>query len=100
MGKMRDLSSSQLPDVAAVPLVLGEHRPCLQRQEGKKPLFPTAVLEMPARVRMGLMAPDGSRRGAWRWFNCAFAIAMVVSVCSWACCELWDTVRMPGGVVW
>lgn len=53
---------------------------CGDRRE--KSLFPTAVLEMPARVRTGLMAPDGSRRGAWRWFNCAFAIAMVVSVCS------------------
>lgn len=61
---MQDLSSSQLPDVAAVPLVLGEHCPCLRRQEGKKPQFPAAVREMPARVRTGLMAPDGSRTGA------------------------------------
>lgn len=100
MGKMRDLSSSEPADVAAVPLVLGERRPCLRRQQGKKPPFPTAVLEMPARVRTGLMAPDGSRTGAWRCFNCAFATAMVASLCSWGCCELRDAVRVPGGVVW
>lgn len=100
MGKTRDLSSSQPADVAAVLLVLGERCPCLRRQEGKKLLFPAAVLEMPARVRTGLMAPDGSRTGAWRWFNCAFAITMVVSLCSWRCCELRHAVRMPGEVVW
>lgn len=97
---MQDLSSSQPADVAAVALVQGEHRPCLRRQEGKKALFPPAVLEMPAGVRTGLMAPDGSRTGAWRCFNCAFAVAVVVSVCSWGCCELRDAGGMPGGVIW
>lgn len=89
---MQSLAGSQLLDMAAVPLVLGEHRPCPRRQEGKELLLPMAVLEMPAGVRTGLTAPDGSRRGAWRRFNCAFAIAVVVSVCSKSCCELRDTV--------
>lgn len=44
---MQSPAGSQPLDVAAVPLVLGEHRPCPWRQEGKKPLLPTAVLEMP-----------------------------------------------------
>lgn len=100
-GEMQSPTSSQPLDVAVVPLVLGEHCPCLRRQEGKKPLLPRAALEMPAGVRTGLTALDGSRRGAWRWFNCAFAIL-------WDCFHvllvmLWieeHCVRMPGGEVW
>lgn len=38
------------------------------------------------------MAPDGSRREAWRQVNCAFAITIVASVCSQPCCESWDAV--------
>lgn len=65
-GETQSPAGSQPLDVAALPLVLGEQRPCPRRQEGKKLLLPTAVLEMPAGVRTGLTAPDGSRREAWR----------------------------------
>ena len=51
------------PDVTVVPLVLGASSLPVETR-GKEAVAAGSGLEMPAGVKSGLMAPDGSRREA------------------------------------
>ena len=56
-------ASSWQPDVTMVPLVLGASSLPMETR-GKEAVAAGSGLEMPAGVKSGLMAPDGSRREA------------------------------------